>query len=145
MSRGGVLQMLIMGCSIGPQMWHLLWFLSAHELLFISLATSFHPHPFFSPLQHFTDPRHSGTWRVARKQMPLVFCVTLPSLIFSLLCLTHPHVCTQTHARIIVNDVWLPPLRADLLLGLSLSMVTETWERVGGGWEGWGCCLEVRC
>jgi len=42
----GGLQMLVMGCMMRRQMWNRLWFLSAHELLSLSLATSF-PSRFF--------------------------------------------------------------------------------------------------
>lgn len=64
------------------------------------------------------------------------------SLSFSLFVsvLLMPHTSTWMHTdtrHIIVNDVWLSPLRADLLLGLSLSAVTWTWEQMGGaGREG---------
>lgn len=132
--------MLIMGSMTGRQMWHLLWFLSAHKLLSLSLATSFHPLFFsFSPFQRFSDPRHSGIWRAAHEQMPLVCCVS-PSLSYFPSSVSHTHIDAPSH--VILNHVWLSSLWADLLLGFVF--MCSDWDIVAGGrgrggWGGRGC------
>lgn len=116
-----------------------------------SLISHISPSLLFFPLlfQHFTDPRHSGTWRVAHKQMPLVCCVTLLLLLLSL-CFRNAsasHMYTHRRSHIIVNDVWRSPLWVDLLLGFIF--ICSDWDMVAGG-RGWDggvggvCCLEVR-
>lgn len=131
--------MLIMGSMTGRQMWHLLWFLSARKLL--SLISDVFPSPIFSfsPFQHFSDPRHSGIWRAAYEQMPLVCCVS-PSLSYFPSSVSHTHIDASSH--VILNHVWLSSLWADLLLGFVF--MCSDWDIVAGGrgrggWGGRGC------
>lgn len=135
-SSGEALQMLIMGSMTGRQMWHLLWFLSARKLL--SLISNVFPSPIFSfsPFQRFSDPRHSGIWRAAHEQMPLVCCVS-PSLSYFPSSVSHTHIDASSH--VILNHVWLSSLWADLLLGFVFIWDIVAGGRGRGGWGGRGC------